>query len=263
MRIMKKSLFLVGAFMAFTAIALTSCVVKDLKSLSSSDDPIVRETRPISGFEMVEINGSPTVYYTQADSFSVIVKGPEKMIENILTEVKGDTLEIRNRGKYGVVNFMFTDSSELSVHVTSPDLTGIHLNGSGDFISRHRIDSDVLNIELKGSGDINVKDIICDKCQISLKGSGDIDVDRLESKEVEASLIGSGDVELKLYNVDSTILSLKGSGDISSHFEEGCKRLECNLNGSGEISLSGEIEHFKNQKNGSGEVDIHKLAIEK
>jgi len=245
------------------AIMMVSCVVKDLKSLSSSNGPIVTESRRIKGFEEIEINGSPTVYYTQADTFSVIVKGPDDLIKNIQTEVSDNKLEVRNRGKFGMVNFMFGDPSELAVYVTSPDLTGIRLNGSGDFISKKRIDSDIIDLELKGSGDIDVKDVICDQCSISLVGSGDIEVGRLEAKEVDATLIGSGDVDMKLRHVDSTNLLLKGAGDISADFNEGCLRLECNLKGSGEISLSGRIEQFHKQKSGSGEVDSHKLTIEK
>jgi hypothetical protein len=56
---------------------------------------------------------------------------------------------------------------------------------------------------------------------------------------------------------------LKGSGDISADFEKGCKKVECELRGSGDISLKGNVEHFSKQKSGSGDIEYHKLTIEK
>ena len=40
----------------------------------ATDADIVSQSRSLSGFDKVEINGSPTVYYAQTDSFSVRVR---------------------------------------------------------------------------------------------------------------------------------------------------------------------------------------------
>ena len=142
-------------------------------------------------------------------------------------------------------------------------MIAISLNGSGDFISQQRIATDNMDINLRGSGDIDIADLICDRCDINLIGSGDIDLKRLEAQRASASLIGSGDIDLKLNNVLNTLLALKGSGDISADFEKGCKKVECELRGSGDISLKGNVEHFSKQKSGSGDIEYHKLTIEK
>ena len=51
----------------------------------------------------------------------------------------------------------------MEVYVTSPDLIGVTLKGSGEFISSEKVDSDNLEITLAGSGDILFTEIICDK----------------------------------------------------------------------------------------------------
>ena len=261
---MKKQLFPVAGLVALAVVLMsaTSCV-KTSHSLPLDEGQRVTESRFLKGFEKIEIVGSPTVYYTQADSFSVEVTGPENYIEDILTEVNAKSLVIRNRGKMGVVNFQLNGSNKISVHVTSPDLIAISLNGSGDFVSKQRIDTDNMDINLRGSGDIDIADLICDRCDINLIGSGDIDLKRLEAQRTAASLIGSGDIDLKLNNVLNTLLALKGSGDISADFAKGCKKVECELRGSGDISLKGNVEHFSKQKSGSGDIEYHKLTIEK
>ena len=255
----RKQLFLKGLLMV-VAVMSTSCM-RQLKELEIGDGPVVTETRNLKGFEKIEINGSPNVYYTQADSFSVRVKCSKEGQENILTEVNHGTLSIRNRGKVGVVNIVIHDEDEAEIYVTSPDLIAVRLNGSGDFMSEQRIDTDQMEITLRGSGDIDFKDLICDECRVELVGSGNIDINRLEAKSSDVSLIGSGDVYIDQWRVLSTRLGLKGSGDIKVGFQEGCQAVDCELRGSGDITLSGVIMRFSQHKSGSGDVNIDELKM--
>lgn len=223
----------------------------------------VSETRKLSGYEKIEINGSPNVVYTQGKTFSVRVEGKRESVDNVETSVSGNTLYVKNKGKVGIFNFTTGSSDDAVVYVTSPDLISIRVNGSGDFISKTQIDTDRMTIVLRGSGDIDVKDIICDACNITLIGSGDVDLDRLEARDVNASLVGSGDIDLALLKVNVTRLYVKGSGDMKADFREGCGSVECQLTGSGDITLSGKVKHISKQKHGSGDIHINKLAVEK
>jgi hypothetical protein len=251
--------FVNGLAMACGMMMVVAC--HGLRTDLSLDDERVTEVRQLPGFEKIEISGSPTVYYTQGDSISVTVEGPEKGVERIMTEVDNGMLRIRNRGKMGVINFVTDEDGGTTVRVCSPDLVGVTLNGSGDFVSQQRIDTDQMDIVLRGSGDITLKDLICDRCEVQLIGSGDIDLDRVETREVSAVLVGSGDIDLRLRNTISTYLSLKGSGDIDAQFSEGCKAVECELRGSGDINLEGEVSRFTKQQSGSGDVNVGKLTV--
>lgn len=254
----RKQFAIVGMMLLMGSATLVSC---HNTAVISKD--YVTEDRLIKGFEEVEVVGSPNVYYTQADSFSVRVKGPDNFVDNILTEKNGKTLTVRNKGKWGVVNISFSDEDELAVYVTSPDLVAVRVNGSGDFISTNQIDTDNMNITLRGSGDINIDKLLCDRCDVELIGSGDIDLPEVEAKETSAVLVGSGDIKMGLSKVADTRLSLKGSGDIKVDFSEGCRSVDCTVNGSGDIGLSGKIGHFRGEKHGSGDIDIANLTIEK
>ena len=253
----RKQLFLTGILLMAVAMLSMSCVNMKI----GMDGDVVSEYRSLKGFEKIEINGSPNVYYTQADSFTVKVRGPKDGLENILTEVNDGTLSIRNRGKIGVVNIVIHDEDQAEVFVTSPDLVSVRLSGSGDFTSENRVDTDQMEIVLRGSGDMNVKDLICDACRVELMGSGNIDVNRLEAKESDVTLIGSGDIFINQYQVLSTRLGLKGSGDIEVDFNEGCQAVDCELRGSGDITLRGVVSRFSQQKTGSGDIDIDHLKM--
>lgn len=249
-----------GMMLLMAAVTMTSCVGV-WKENTLFGDKYVTEWRGLKGFEEIEISGSPTVHYNQADSFSVKVKGTESQVENIITEMNGKTLVIRNKGKFGMFNLQLGEDDELAVYVTSPDLTSISLNGSGDFISRQRIDTDNMDVTLRGSGDIQVDDLICDRCHVELIGSGDIDLASVEAQETSAVLIGSGDIDLCLQKVDDTRLALKGSGDITVEFNKDCGAVDCDLRGSGDITLEGKVKKFSQYKSGSGDINVDKLYI--
>ena len=240
------------------AQTIVSCVyVND----SWNGGPSVTQVRPLKNFDKIEIFGSPSVYYTQADTFSVRVEGPEDMVDKIVTTVENGTLTIRNKGKIGMINISLGDMDELSVKVSSPDLISVVLSGSGDFLCNRSIDTDEMRISLHGSGDMTFNSIICDYCETELVGSGDITIERLESLSSEVSLIGSGDVDVTQWNVRDTDISLRGSGDINVRFEEGCKKVDCQLNGSGDINLVGKVEQMNKHKTGSGDIDTDKIVI--
>lgn len=260
---MKLSQYLILVVMwLMIVLGLTSCITTIDRPFPG--DPIV-ETRQHRGFERVEINGSPNVVYTQADTFGVRLEGPEKMVDNMMTEVKNHTLYIYNKGrvdvKVGFVNLNWGDKDDVTIYVSSPDLVGVRVNGSGDFVCRGPLDTDMMNIVLRGSGDIAFNDIICDECTTELVGSGDITIEHLDVRTSTAVLIGSGDIAINEANVVETDLSLRGSGDIVVHFEEGCQSAQCQLAGSGDITLSGTLSHFDFKKSGSGEISREDLIV--
>ena len=235
------------------ALVLASCScshsVRDMGVKLSGEK--ASEYRNLRGFEKIEVNGSPTVYYDQADSFSVLVKGPKELVENIITEVDGRTLSIRNRGKIGVFNVSFGGGGDLAIYVCGPDLTGVSLRGSGDFLSRYPVDTDV----------IEFNSIICDRCNAEVIGSGDLDIKQLDAQYTDASLTGSGDIDIRQKNVIATRLAVRGSGDIDVNFLEGCRSVDAELSGSGDITLKGEVTNLNKNKRGSGDINTGSLRI--
>ena len=237
-------------FFVFIAFLLTSCSCsRENMSFKFGDfGPKVTESRSLRGFEGIEVYGSPTVYYQQADSFSVKVKGPKDIVDNIITEVSDGKLTIRNRGKIGMFNINFGGDYTLAVYVTSPDLVSVSLAGSGDFISERTVDTDNITINLKGSGDIQFSSLLCDRCNLEVVGSGDASIRNLDTRETDVTLIGSGDINLRQQNAASTRITLRGSGDVNVEFAKGCGSVDAQLMGSGDIDLRGTVQSIHEHK---------------
>lgn len=234
---MKKVLFAV-----LTLGILTSCSCSGLNVKFSHTAAHAEEQRSLTGFERIELLGSLDIKYQQSDSFSVRVDAPVEILKKVVTRVEGDKLIVNMEGEGEMINFGVPDGDNVTVYVTSPDLLGIALRGSGDFECQHLLDTDNLDIMLNGSGDIKFDDIICD--------------------QVNVSLVGSGDVELKHVKMLRSYVNLVGSGDIKVNYDNS-GAVEANLTGSGDITLSGSVKDYKSNVRGSGDMHTEQLAIRK
>jgi len=130
---------------------LTSCSCHGLKVRYSKTDPHGIQDRDLKGFERIEQLGSLDVKYAQADSFSVRVEAPVKVLDDVETYVTGNKLLVRMKGEGKLLNLGISDADGVTVFVTSPDFLGIELKGSGDFEANGLVDTDNLDITLSGS----------------------------------------------------------------------------------------------------------------
>ena len=249
---MKKVLLAIVAVLSLTAcIPERSVFVKE---------PHAEKQVSAKGFVAIDVAGSPTVRYQQADSTSVEVTGPESQVENITVRVENGRLKIGSKNDKSLLRMNSVD--KVVVYVTSPDLIGVTLSGSGDFICETPLDTDTLKLLLRGSGDIDFASVLCDCLNAEVVGSGDVDVKQAQTQMASLRLTGSGDLDVRLKNTAQTSISLLGSGDIDVDFDN-CRLVDCQLRGSGDIELSGQIEHLTKQKSGSGSIDKGKLTIKK
>ena len=221
---------------------LTSCSCSGLNVKFSHTAAHAEEQRSLTGFDRIELLGSLDIKYQQSDSFSVRVDAPVEILKKVVTRVEGDKLIVNMEGEGEMINFGVPDGDNVTVYVTSPDLLGIALRGSGDFECQHLLDTDNLDIMLNGSGDIKFDDIICD--------------------QVNVSLVGSGDVELKHVKMLRSYVNLVGSGDIKVNYDNS-GAVEANLTGSGDITLSGSVKDYTSNVRGSGDMHTEQLAIRK
>ena len=268
---MKKITFMtmamVSAMTAGTAMTFASCSeASGLKTLISTDNDsyvvtegkIVKQYRKVGKFISVRIEGSPTVKFVQGDKHEVIVQGTKEYVDKIKIVVEGNKLVVglKNNISFNIFKNR-SDRKNLVVYVTSPDLVGVELAGSGDFICKGPIDTDRLNIQVNGSGDVDFEGhVICDKLNVQMAGSGDVDIMHVDAIESAMQLVGSGDIEVKQKNVEHTKIQLIGSGDIKVSFDN-CKDVESSLAGSGDVTLKGNITGRLNKATaGSGDYII-------
>lgn len=238
-------------------VALMTCTTMQAaeKSVHATEGNTVSQRR-VPNFTRIESNGSIDIVYTQGNRLSVKVVGKAKEVARVTTTVSGNILRVSYAS--GSRMFNFSSGDDVKVYVTSPDLVGVTLRGSGDFESKGKIDSDNLVVEITGSGDADMKYVICDNFTVNLRGSGDVEVDYLRCATSTIGLRGSGDIEITQDRVNNTNIQLYGSGDIKVKTKR-CGVINAYLYGSGDIKLSGSAHHLNKKVHGSGSINTSQL----
>lgn len=221
------------------------------------------ENRTIGSFSKIDAKGSSKIVLVSSDSNTLTVEGDEEALKYLVTEVKGNTLNIYFESKKNL-NF----KGNVTVKVPFKKLEEVSLSGSGNISSDSTINSDSFATSVNGSGkiELNVK---TSKATAELNGSGKIELN-LDAAKTNVSLNGSGKIKLK-GKAGSFLGEVHGSGELNaselvSETTEanvyGSGNLKTNttgslnagIHGSGKINYSGNPKNVNKDVNGSGKI---------
>jgi hypothetical protein len=184
-------------------------------------------TRTLSSFDKIGISGGfdkVILKEGSAESVTLEVKGVDP--DKILTEVKGNTLEIgMKKGSWSNFKATITVTYESIRQVANSGSTDIvaesvikgdefelATSGSGDFTGSFEVKE--LEIAISGSSDMTLKGS-ADEQEIAISGSGDVNASALKGKNAEVAISGSGDVKLSVSGQVKT--SVSGSGSVTNN----------------------------------------------
>lgn len=218
----KRMIFALAALMIATLACSTISI--NVNSVTGSGN-VISETRDVSGFDSVALEGSGKVTISVGEGESVTVEADDNIVPLIQTRVENDTLVISTKN-----NTNITTRNTVRVNISMKSLKAIYLKGSGE-INASGVAGGNVEIQLPGSGNITVNGT-ADSLKISLPGSGNVTCDGLKAK--------------------SATISLNGSGNITAYASES---LDATLNGSGTIRYSGSPTQVNKSINGSGTIN--------
>jgi hypothetical protein len=201
------------------------------QSLMAQD--VKTEVRKTGSFTAISNHCSADILLSQGPETLVKVEADAKAIDKIETTVENGELRIDIKGT-------IMNAKVLRVFVTSPSITKISLNGSGD---------------LEGMNLIKAADLV-----VSINGSGDVDVD-LDATNFEGRINGSGDMKVEGIR-GSFKLDVNGSGDFSGKDLQ-LASSDITNHGSGDIKLTGSSVITTIKSNSSGDINTSGLKSDK
>lgn len=234
---MKKSIFIL-ALLALSIQTANAQWWSGSKKIKGNGN-MKTETRNVSGYDAVELEGSMNVQLISGTEGNLKVEAEENLLEYIVTEVSGDELKISTQKGY---NLDPSANNKITVVVPFKDLSRVSLTGSGDIRSTDRITAENFEVKITGSGDVKLP-LQAKNASASITGSGDIDLSG-SARDFDCKVTGSGDIsafDFKCENVDATVT---GSGDIQVYATE---ELRAKIPGAGDIEYKGnpKKEDFK------------------
>lgn len=216
---MKKMNF--SAIVLTIAILFSSCV----KEIVRGNGDTQTETRNVSNFSSVSLEGSGNVTITQGTSFIVTVTDDENLLPYIETNVSNNELQVRYKRNTWVKH------GNLKVNITMPELNGIELSGSGSYdVNGHFINNGTFRSRMSGSGEVRISDFDTKNADFDVSGSGKISAAGLWAETASVHISGSGEAELSVSNELDAHIS--GSGKIYYH---GTPAVSTHISGSGKV----------------------------
>ena len=193
------------------------------------------EERNVPVFTKIALRIPAKLYIKQGDVQSVEITAKSSTLEEIITEVKGRTLNIRFPNKS--VFWKNFNPGKIEIHITVPEIDGLSVAGSGDILAKE-IKSLILDLAVSGSGDIVINDLKTKRVTAAISGSGDIIIkDGDVADELTVTISGSGNVDAMGFEASDVSIRISGSGNCS---------VTSNGNIKGRVAGSGDVNYRGN-----------------
>jgi len=154
---------------------------------------VISKTYDFSDFKEIEILGRGNLFITQQDDYSVRITAEDNILELLDPRVQGDKLIIGER------RLLFTNTENINIHVSLPELERVYVAGSGDIKSQNKIKEDNLKIDIDGSGDVDM-DVELNELNTRISGSGDCNY---WGHSYNHNLVISGGGDINAFNLET------------------------------------------------------------
>ena len=229
-----------------TAIIVGAAALATACTGRESDDagPAAAKDFAVADFKRIESAGAFDVTVRTGSRASVRAEGPQKILDRLIVEVKGDELSIRPSNG----TFHWGRSGPVRIAVTVPELHEATLAGSGT-LSVDKVVTDRFKATIAGSGDISLPSVAAKSVEIEIAGSGSGSLAG-QAEQAKYVIAGSGELDASKLTSRDLKLTIAGSGSLNAN-ASGTATGE--ILGSGEARISGGAKCMV-EKLGSGSI---------
>lgn len=182
----------------------------------------VTETRDLGNFTGILNTIPANVFITQGPLEAVRIEAQTNILDVLETNVENNTLSIE-------FNECTEDLSDISIHVTIPEINKLSLTGVGAMNTEGDIDVAELDISLTGVGNFNLQGR-ADTLNIQLIGVGDVNAFPLLADIGNVNISGAGNSEVFINNELS--VTITGVGTV---FYKGTPVINSTITGDGAV----------------------------
>lgn len=220
--------------------------------LSFAQDQLVVDPnaslRKLNGsFSKIKISHAIKVIITQGETESLAVSAnDEKYLEDIVTELDGNTLVIKSQGN----RWTGRSNRQLKVYISFKKLEAIEVSGASDVVTVGSISQPALRLELSGAstlkGDIKTGTLALDlsgASQLTVKGSTEV----LKATCSGASDLNGYDLTAELANLD-----VSGASDIEINVN---REIKAEASGASSIRYKGNATVTNVKTSGASSIN--------
>ena len=221
--------------------AITSCV----GMAGEEAGPVTTRVEQVAAFERLSVGGRYDVIVRTGNEPGVTIEGPENILDEMIVEVDGDLLRIRQERS----NWKWRGNDDVEIAVTVPMLTEVAVSGASD-IEIDRIRTERFSGKLSGAGEIDIADVETDDLLLVLSGAGELRA-RGTTRNLRVGMSGAGEFDGAERTAVNADLRASGAGSIRANVTG---RATGGVSGAGDVTITGGAE-CSIGKSGVGSVD--------
>ncbi|MFI5159849.1 MAG: head GIN domain-containing protein [Sphingobacteriales bacterium] len=242
-----------GLLIVFFALTATQAVFA-----AQATDSLSTIEPHVSNFDKLKIEGPVDIQIVQGTTESLKITAPTEVIDRIVAEVTGNTLNIRNKHDnwsqsekswYGDKSVWQKKHYRIKAWLTVNMLKSISLSGSGTAKFAEGIKADNLELRLRGSGNMEGK-IDTHSLITTISGSGNIKLSG-NANNSRLKVSGSGVFAAPELLTSSSNVHVSGSGDAKINASD---NITAGVSGSGRVNYTGAVKNVMSTTSGSGSI---------
>jgi hypothetical protein len=206
---------------------------------------VVTQEEAITGFDKVDISYSFEANISQGDTFSVVIRADDNLVEYLQVVKEGNTLQIGLKPNHPEIR-----SATLEAEVTMPELAGLDLTGASHVTVTGFKSAQALVVDASGAshlrGDIEAGDLTFNLdggSEVILTGSA-------ENATIKAS--GSSEVDLSAFSVVDANVEAGGASQVAVNASG---RLDVDASNSAQVYYLGSPTLGKMDTSGSASIE--------
>ncbi|MFN2304009.1 MAG: head GIN domain-containing protein [Anaerolineales bacterium] len=242
---MKKKYLLPITILIISSAIISACQIPYINFTRGTGE-IITETRNVAGFNKIRLDGAGRLFIKQGSSESLEIEAEENVMDELTSEVSGDTLILgyENRSWWRSI----IPTSPIVYNLTVVDLNELTLNGAGD-LNIENLETASFKITMNGAGQINVEGLMATDLSVRIAGTGTIAING-EARTQSISIDGAGNYQASDLKTSSTEITIDGLGNATIWATE---NLDITINGGGSLSYYGSPS-VSQDVNGLGDI---------
>lgn len=203
----------------------------------------LKQERPLSDFNSVEITGAESVTIIQSNQNKLFIKCDAGNADDLLSNIEGGNLSFtRKRGN---------KLKGVELRIEYIKLNEINLSGASDLRNEGSLKTDDLKLKVSGAGDIRLN-VEANNVDSRISGAGDIELSGKANKH-KVDISGAGDLKAINLETQTTIANISGSGDAKINAIE---EINATISGAGGMFFKNEPKVKNIDVSGAGSFEL-------
>lgn len=234
------------AIIIISAFLLSACSIKGL-NVTRGSGVITTQSRSVSGFNAVQIDGAGELIITQGESESLEIQAEDNIIDELTSKVQGTKLVLGYRDNF--LRHQIIPTERITYNLTVVDLSEVTINGAAD-MDIESLETESLSLIINGAGNITVDQITADRLNVEISGTATIEVEGQVPQQF-VSIEGAGNFKAGDLQTSESSIEITGLGNATVWATE---TLDISIDGGGNVRYYGS-PNLTQDINGLGDID--------